>query len=178
MSNRKKNGYLMSARAALLSFQTRNYKVLTLTENGQTPETELVFQISYQVAQLAIHRPFLDNAAARTTRLALEATTTAANMISRIVKVYRKRYSFSNAPPFMIYHLLRAAMSHLLVVSIAGDTIRRQKFLPLDIILVSLEEMRLRYATRVDQAIWVIREVAAKWSVTWALPMHLSQPVC
>ncbi|KAK6074926.1 fungal specific transcription factor domain-containing protein [Seiridium cupressi] len=170
----KKDELLLSAWAALLNFYIRNLKFLTLRDNDQTAAPELVLQISYQVVQLAVHRPFLCNAAPRTMRLALESTTPAANAISHIVRVYRKHHNFANAPPFMIIPSL--ARSHVTPARRFYDWGQREETVspPLHLILTSLEEMKLRYATRVDQGVWVIREGAASWKVTWALPMHLS----
>lgn len=167
----------MNARAAILKFYSTNFQQLKFRDGEPVSVQQLTFQISYQVALLAIHRPFLHNASPISMKVAKESTAAAAIAVSRIVGTYRKLHSFRTAPPFMVYHLLRACVSHLFAA--AGDlsTSRKQTSMPLKLCLISLEDMISTFPQPVHGAINIVQELAARWKVTWALPMHLSQPL-
>ena len=171
------NDILMRARRTLLDFYNDNYSSLKFDASFNVSPTTLIFQMSYTVCQILIHRPFLNDSSESIYKLAFRATSTACSNMSRLICSYRKISSFGMAPPFVVYHILRAALGNLLIVSSKETTLRKRIFPPLKICTDALEEMSSTWPVRVAEALNLIRQLAARWRVTWALPLHLSQPV-
>lgn len=164
----------MTAREDLMQFYARTQQYWTANENGQKSPSRFVLDIAYSTSQILLHRPFLREFSPVTARIATEATATASLEVARSVALFRKSYSFANAPAFVLFHLLRAAIAQLFICLLRPSSGRRQPSVTLKVCLVALEEMYSTWPTRAAQAIHLVREVAARWKVTWALPMHHS----
>ncbi|KAH8653579.1 hypothetical protein BX600DRAFT_471198 [Xylariales sp. PMI_506] len=133
--------------------------------------------MAYHVAVAAIHRPFLSESSSASSSLALDVTQASAAEIAKIIRVYRKAYKFSEAPPFVVYHLLRGTLAHLLAVLAIKVAENKRSTLGLKSCLDALKEMAVVWPTRMAEVIHLIRELSYRWKMTWALPMHLSNPI-
>lgn len=164
----------MEARRALLEFYNANCQQLKYANTTAVSPGILILQMSYHVSIVAIHRPLLSNASESTSGLALQTMASSATCISRVIRLYRKSFDFAKAPPFVVYHILRAALAHLLAASAAEKPICKKPSPDLTVCLDALEDMAKSWPTRVSQVVNLIRELACRWKVTWVLPMHLS----
>ncbi|KAH7121490.1 hypothetical protein EDB81DRAFT_666491 [Dactylonectria macrodidyma] len=174
LTTQEQDWILMEARGALLGFYNANCHLLKYVNGAIVSPGTLVLQMCYHVSIVAIHRPFLSNTSGSSSSLALQTMTSSAASISRVIRLYRKTSDFAKAPPFIVYHLLRAALAHLLAASAAEHTSGRKPLPDLAICLDALDEISKCWPTRVTQVTNLIRELACRWKVTWALPMHLS----
>ncbi|KAF7552871.1 hypothetical protein G7Z17_g4020 [Cylindrodendrum hubeiense] len=174
LPGQEKDWTLMEARKALLEFYNSNCQQLKYVNAAATSPGILILQMSYHVSVVAIHRPLLSNASESSSSLALQTMISSAACISRVIRLYRKTSDFTKAPPFVVYHILRAALAHLLAASAAETPVCKKPSSDLAICLDALEEMAECWPTRVSQVINLIRELACRWKVTWVLPMHLS----
>ncbi|KAH6987122.1 hypothetical protein EDB80DRAFT_731379 [Ilyonectria destructans] len=169
-----KDWVLMEARRALLEFYNANCQQLKYANTTAVSPGILIFQMSYHVSIVAIHRPLLSNASESSSGLALQTMISSATCISRVIRLYRKTFDFAKAPPFVVYHILRAALAHLLAASAAEKPVCKKPSPDLTVCLDALEDMAKSWPKRVSQVVNLIRELACRWKVTWVLPMHLS----
>ncbi|KAH7121817.1 hypothetical protein B0J13DRAFT_158677 [Dactylonectria estremocensis] len=174
LTTQEQDWILMEARGAILEFYNANCQLLKYANGAVVSSGILVLQMCYHVSVVAIHRPFLSNTSGSSSSLALQTMISSAASISKVIRLYRRTSDFTKAPPFVVYHLLRAALAHLLAASAAEKTSGKKPLTDLAICLDALEEMSKCWPTRVSQVINLIRELACRWKVTWALPMHLS----
>jgi hypothetical protein len=136
------------------------------------------FQVSYHAALLLIHRPFLNEPAGSVTLgLALRSATSAASSISRIVRNYRAHVGFKSVAPQIMEYVLSAAVIHLLNATAGRTKLGRQSANGLKNCLEALESMDTKWRLRVNRSITRIQELAHRWKVAWALPLHLSYPL-
>jgi hypothetical protein len=156
-------------------FYESNDRLLGSDDDSATIES-LTLQISWHVAMVLMHRPFLANCPQSMVDIANQASKTSCNAVSRAIRLYRKKSSFVKAPPFLIYHICRAALAHLQVLSASPPSIRKRCSVTLRDCTQALEEMAVTWPLRATQAVRVVCESAHRWKVIWALPIHLSSP--
>ncbi|EPE27009.1 Zn2/Cys6 DNA-binding protein [Glarea lozoyensis ATCC 20868] len=135
------------------------------------------FQLSYHAALLLIHRPFLNEPTGSVTLgLALRSATSAASSIARILRNYRTHPGFKSVGPQVQEFVLAAAVIHLLNATAGRTKLGRQSSNGLRSCLDWLEGMDSKWRVQVNRSITRIRELAHRWKVAWALPLHLSYP--
>lgn len=133
--------------------------------------------MSYQTALLLMHRPYLcEKPDTWIYRVALRSITAAASSITRLVHIYRKTGDLANAPPFVVHHIMSAAIMLLLNTTSTDQDICRRSSGRFRLCLSALEEMQQRWKRAAD-AILLLRELANRWSVVHVLPIHLSGPL-
>jgi hypothetical protein len=149
-----------------------------LREDGkQKPKCVIVFQMSYQTALLLVHRPYLcEKPDTWIYRVALRSITAAASSITRLVHIYRKTDNLANAPPFLVHHIMSAAIMLLLNTTSTDQEICRRSMGRFRLCVSALEDMQQRWKRAAD-AILLLRELAHRWSVVHVLPIHLSAPL-
>ena len=124
---------------------------------------------------MLIHRPFLrESTDSSTFRLALRSLKTASSAVARLIRGYRKHDSFVDAPPFLIHHFLTAGISILVIATSVESDLKRQTTGKLRVCIEALEEMCQRWSETARKAIVLLRRLAFKWAVVWALPVRLS----
>ena len=133
-----------------------------------------MFHISYHTALLILHRPFARKCSDVTFDSAVQAMTIAAAAVSRLVRQFRKRHSFADVVPMAVYHIFRAAITHLMNATSAQMELRKQASHGLRTCIEALEEASDRFEAQGRRAIGAILDLARKWNVMWALPTHLS----
>lgn len=140
------------------------------------PQSCFLFQLAYHTAILLIHRPFLNEPkGSETLSFALRSATNAAASIARIVRAYRKFRGFADANPQTIDCILSAAVIHLLNATSGRNSLGKQSANSLRGCLNALEEIQNTSLPQARRAIRQLQELANKWKVVWALPIHLSQ---
>lgn len=167
---------LMAGRLSTRSV-TKTWNSSPFTTTEPTLVSVLILQMSYQVAIISINRPFLHDPRKNIAQVATQAMIISSTAISHIVKRYRKIESLANAPPFVMYHLVRAAVTHLFAAASKEASVRKRVSGALQLCTDALEEMRSIWSLRGEQTLHLIRELAAQWKVTWILLLKLSQPL-
>jgi hypothetical protein len=99
--------------------------------------------------------------------------TSAAAQIVRMIRMVR---SFAEAPPFVIHHLLTASIMHLLNATTQEPGIRTQSVNRFRVCVGALEEMTTRWKCA-KKSVKLLRGLAQRWKVVFALPIHLSSPL-
>ncbi|KAB8303661.1 hypothetical protein EYC80_005055 [Monilinia laxa] len=173
-ANQRQN-LLNRAHKALTDFYADTNNKLALSKNYM-PQTSLLFQLAYHTALLLIHRPFLNEPkGSETLSFALRSATNAAASIARIVRAYRKFRGFAGVNPQIIDYILSAAVIHLLNATSGRNFLGRQSTNSLRNCLDALVEIQNTWMPQASRAIRQIQELANRWKVVWALPLHLSQ---
>ncbi|RDW59026.1 hypothetical protein BP5796_11950 [Coleophoma crateriformis] len=138
------------------------------------PNSAIFLQMSYQMSTILIHRPYLREPTNSTSfRLAVRAMTISASIIARLLFIFRKVSGFDTAPPFIIHHILTAAIMHLLRATDSRSELATQAINKLRICLEALEAMQTRWP-RVAKAILLLQELGNRWKIVAALPMRFS----
>lgn len=134
--------------------------------------------MSYYMSLMLIHRPFTRKGIeVEIRRLALRSISTAADAFTRLIKLFRKMHSFIGMPFILVHHVLTAAISHLFNATSADLRLRRVSANGVRAAMGALEELTQTWPTRGSHAIRIVQELAARWSVVYALPIHLSYPL-
>lgn len=176
LSLSEKEHVLLMARKELADFHVRIHQAWGSNTDGQLPPGRYIFEIGYSTALILVHRPFLGKISSATAQLATETTFAASADVTKNINLYRKYYTFDTMPLYVIFHLTRAAIAQLFA-SLGARGAKRQPSTALKFCLAALEDMYATWPIRVRQAIQLIREVAARWKVTWVLPMQHSSKV-
>ncbi|QSZ34525.1 hypothetical protein DSL72_006119 [Monilinia vaccinii-corymbosi] len=172
---KQRQNLLNCAHKALKDFYAGIDDKLALSKNFM-PQTLLLFQLAYHTGLLLIHRPFLNEPkGSETLSFALRSATNAAASIARIVRAYRKFRGFAGANPQIIDYILAAAVIHLLNATSGRNFLGRQSAKSLRSCLDALVEIQNTWMPQASRAIRQIQELANRWKVVWALPLHLSQ---
>ena len=172
----QRNRLLIEARQTLLFFYN-NLEDRLKYPNESTAKSAIFFQMSYQMSLLLIHRPFLrEDNQSTSFRLALRSMTGAASVMVRVIQIYRKSHKFQDAPPHVAHHILTASITHLLNTTSSTERLRRQSVGRFRICVQALEDMQMTWK-RARRAIQMLQELAKRWNVVSALPMHLSHPI-
>lgn len=172
LSVSEKEHVLLTARQELASFYAATHQALGVNKDSQLPPAAYIFEIGYSTAQILMHRPFLNKTSCVTARLAVETTLDALADVTKNIMLYRKYYTFDAMPIYVIFHLARAAIAQLFASLFHGT--RGKPSSALKLCLGALEEMHTTWPKRAQQAIQLVREVAARWNATWVLPLHHS----
>lgn len=163
----------MNAREKLLSFHEGIDHRLRIGKEVRSSSVGF-FQMSYQMSLLLIHRPYLrEPSTSQTYRLALRSMTAAASWMTRIIRSHRKIESLRHAPFFIVHHVLTAAILHLLSTTSTNAPFRQQSITRFRTCVEALDEMRPT-SSRAQSSIRLLRELAKRWSVVFALPMRFS----
>jgi hypothetical protein len=164
---------LLDARHDLLSFYS-NIDSRLQFKKSDMPKCAIFLQMSYQMSVALIHRPYLrDSAKNGTCALALRSMTISASATTRLILMFRKIDALDNAPPFIIHHILTAAIVHLLNATDTRTELRTRASNKLRVCLSALEAMRATYS-RAAQSIFLLQELAKRWSVVSALSIRFS----
>ncbi|WAO82871.1 Zn(2)-C6 fungal-type domain-containing protein [Fusarium falciforme] len=111
------------------------------------------------MSQLLIHRPYVkepvDSAAHQ---LSLRTMSIAASAMVRLLRRYEKLDSYEKVPPFVVHNVLSAAVTLLLMATAKQSSLRNR----------SMSRFR---------GILILRQLAQRWRVSIALPMHQSFPL-
>ncbi|PYI02289.1 hypothetical protein BO78DRAFT_422652 [Aspergillus sclerotiicarbonarius CBS 121057] len=173
----RKAKLLKNAHEALTSFYDRIDTRLHLPQtNNPIPRCVLYFHMSYHNSSLLIHRPFLrvsqDDIDAK---LVSRSVREAADALSRLIRLHQKLIGdFKQAPPFLIQHVLSAGIIFLSLATTGRESAGRKPVNGLRDCFLALEEMQCTWELKARRAIEVLRQIAYRWEVVWALPMRLS----
>lgn len=140
----------------------------------------VTLHLSYHTSMMLIHRPFIrmsEDVPQALRTLSLEAATTSAATLTRIIQRPDLAPSIPMLPFFTVHHVLTAGICHLFNVTAKDARLRRTSARRVKQCVKAIEQMAEQWTVRAEQALSVLRELAARWKVVWALPMHLSSPL-
>ncbi|RAH86419.1 hypothetical protein BO86DRAFT_452870, partial [Aspergillus japonicus CBS 114.51] len=186
----RRSQLLANAHAALISFydrlDARLHLPLAGPENSSFPSRSVIYlHMSYYNSSLLIHRPFLRQADEEqqevrgqesiNAQMATQSVREPAKAFAQLVRLHHRRIGdFRQAPPFLIQHLLTAGIMFLSQATAAvKQGAGRRPCNDLKECLVALEEMQESWPLKAHRAMDALRQIAYRWSVVWALPMHL-----
>jgi hypothetical protein len=111
--------------------------------------------------------------------LAASIITSAACEICRLIRIYSKQTAFADAAPQIVGYVVAAAVVHLMNarsqdLSYGRTTRGRQSANGLKTCLTALQNMNTGRDIRVQRSIKKIQQLALRWGVVWALPIHSS----
>ncbi|KAJ3469918.1 hypothetical protein MRS44_000017 [Fusarium solani] len=167
---------LLEAREQLLSFYRQLDPRIQLQKGTSSPQV-IFLHMSYNMSQLLIHRPYVkepvDSAAHR---LSLRTMSIAAGAMVRLLRRYEKLDSYEKVPPFVVHNVLSAAVTLLLMATAKQSSLRNQSISRFRVCVSALEAIGRRWL-KARQGILVLRQLAQRWRVSIALPMHQSFPL-
>jgi hypothetical protein len=176
---------LMSARDALLGFQTRMNEccpmLVSITSRSKPSAAACLLYTSYYMSMILIHRPFLGVSHTETVRrVAFRTMTTAANASTKVLRNLMPHHSpetISKMPFPLVHHVLTTVVSHLINATSSDDRMRRTSASGLRTCLKALELLEGTWRARASRAIAAIQELANRWHVVTALPINFSEPL-
>ncbi|KAJ4214579.1 hypothetical protein NW759_010134 [Fusarium solani] len=167
---------LLEAREQLLLFYRQLDPRIQLQKGTSSPQV-IFLHMSYNMSQLLIHRPYVkepvDSAAHR---LSLRTMSIAAGAMVRLLRRYEKLDSYEKVPPFVFHNVLSAAVTLLLMATAKQSSLRNQSISRFRVCVSALEAIGRRWL-KARQGILVLRQLAQRWRVSIALPMHQSFPL-
>ncbi|KAL6351704.1 hypothetical protein LRP88_15021 [Fusarium phalaenopsidis] len=167
---------LLEAREQLLSFYRQLDPRIQLQKDTSSPQV-IFLHMSYNMSQLLIHRPYVkepvDSAAHR---LSLRTMSIAAGAMVRLLRRYEKLDSYEKVPPFVVHNVLSAAVTLLLMATAKQSSLRNQSISRFRVCVSALEAIGRRWL-KARQGILILRQLAQRWRVSIALPMHQSFPL-
>lgn len=149
---------------------------------GKNPKPVLLFYMSYQMTILLTMPPFLrlfakkkekSSETAKLMAVVLQSLTSAATSMLRLVQEYCKGYGFQKANPLLIHHLLSASIVHLMNTTTKSLPFRRYSTRSVRKCIYLLSQLSRHWITRSRKSIEVIKGLAARWNVEFALPSEL-----
>ncbi|KAH8892704.1 hypothetical protein GQ53DRAFT_718307 [Thozetella sp. PMI_491] len=166
---------LLDGREQLLSFyQDIDTRLATPGRSGCI--NVIIFHMFCHMSLLLVQRPLLrQEPNGDLYRLALRSMSTSAVSITNLIREYRKAGDLTVAPFFLVHHVLTAAIIHLLGATSRDNTVRRRSVFRFRSCVEAIEEMVSTQA-RSSKAIALLRELANRWKVVFALPIKLSYP--
>ncbi|KAL2684478.1 hypothetical protein Neosp_005556 [[Neocosmospora] mangrovei] len=167
---------LLEAREQLLLFYRQLDPCTQLQKDTSSPQV-IFLHMSYNMSQLLIHRPYVkepvDSAAHR---LSLRTMSIAAGAMVRLLRRYEKMGSYDKVPPFVVHNVLSAAVTLLLMATAKQSSLRSRSISRFRVCVSALEAIGCRWS-KARQAILILRQLAQRWRVSIALPMHQSFPL-
>ncbi|PYI00027.1 hypothetical protein BO71DRAFT_424446 [Aspergillus ellipticus CBS 707.79] len=145
---------------------------------GITPKPVLLFHMAYQMAILVTMPPFLhlfikiknkQSDVSSAMSLVLRSISNAASSMVRLVHLYRQHYGFRHGNPLLIHHLLSAAIVNLMNTTSKSLPLRRHSTRSVRKCLTLLQEFRQLWPVRCDKSMTVIKALAKRWGVEFAL---------
>ncbi|KAI8683372.1 Zn(2)-C6 fungal-type domain-containing protein [Fusarium keratoplasticum] len=129
------------------------------------------------MSQLLIHRPYLkeplDSAAHR---LSLRTISIAAGAMVHLLRRYEKLDSYEKVPPFVVHNVLSAVVTLSLMATAKQSNLRNRSISRFRVCVSALEAIGRRWS-KARKAILILRQLAQRWRVSIALPMHQSFPL-
>ncbi|RFU78446.1 cytochrome p450 [Trichoderma arundinaceum] len=123
----EKQAVYAKANSAMLAFRKQIDKRLYISRNMKPHKTQVVFWISYHSSLINLQRPLLnptDPGMIHNIPTAFRSSTASAMAITRLLKSLQASDEVQYLPPFIIYHIFRAALVHglnLIAVEEMGD---------------------------------------------------------
>ena len=144
-------------------------------------ESTVTLHLSYHTSVMLIHRPFLrpsEGMPDALRDLSQEAVTSSAASFTRIIRSPDISPRIPLLPFFVVHHVLTAGICHLFNATSTTDAkLRRTSGRNVKDCAEAIERLAETWPERAGQALKVLRELATRWKVVWALPMHLSNPI-
>ncbi|KAH8894343.1 hypothetical protein GQ53DRAFT_643915, partial [Thozetella sp. PMI_491] len=141
---------------------------LLLSRTSQPDKTQLVFWISYNTSEMLLHRRFLDPTGASAQHAtAMRAVTAAANRTTRVLRTIQDLGAIHNLPPFAMYHVMRAAIVHLMNMTAEDERLRRAAVMRYRVCL----DMLKKTVTTWQRFATVILDFLQMTSASWGLSM-------
>lgn len=140
----------------------------------------VTLHLSYHTSVMLVHRPFLrhsEDIPEALRRLALSSTNSSAVAFVKLIRSADVAANMAKLPFFVVHHALTAGICHLFNATSNNPRLRRTSGRAVKSCAEAIEALAKRWHVRAEQALKVLRELAARWKVVWALPMHLSYPV-
>lgn len=167
---------LIEAREQLFSFY-RSLEEPLQFHKAKSPPTVIFLHMSYNMSQMLIHRPYLNEPPqSNAHRLSIRSIATAASAMVRLIRAYEKIQSLDKVPPFVVHSIHTAAITLLLTATSTSPAIRSQSINRFRVCLLALEAMRMRWP-RAKQAVLSLQQLAQRWRIAIALPMRSSNPL-
>ncbi|KAI8687498.1 Zn(2)-C6 fungal-type domain-containing protein [Fusarium keratoplasticum] len=167
---------LLEAREQLLSFYRQLNPRIQLQKDTSSPQV-IFLHMSYNMSQLLIHRLYVkepvDSAAHR---LSLRTMSIAAGAMVRLLRRYEKLDSYEKVPPFVVHNVLSTAVTLLLMATAKQSSLRNRSMSRFRVCVGALEAIGRRWS-KARKAILILRQLAQRWRVSIALPMHQSFPL-
>lgn len=166
---------LVEAREQLFSFY-RSLEEQLQFHKGKSPPTVIFLHMSYNMSQMLIHRPYLNEPPQSSAhRLSIRSMATAASGMVRLIRAYEKMQSLDKVPPFVVHSIHTAAITLLLTATSTSPAVRSQSISRFRVCLLALEAMRMRWS-RAKQAVLSLQQLAQRWRIAIALPMRSNNP--
>jgi hypothetical protein len=173
----QKDRLLLRAREDLLTFRSTLVHGVSI-DPGTSSKSVCILHMSYHMSIMLVHRPFIRaGTGLEIGRLAFRAIATAASAFTRVLGALRKTHSLVCMPFILIHHVLTATISHLFNATSANVRLRRVSVKGAKVCIQAMEELSQTWPDRGKQAIRLAQELAARWMVVSALPIHLSYPL-
>ncbi|KIW18723.1 hypothetical protein PV08_03012 [Exophiala spinifera] len=172
---KKKIALLNEAESVLLEFR-RNLDPSWTPTRTRHDSGSLILQMSYNMSQLLIHRPYINNEF-KSDAVYMSAMTTvslAAATITRLLAMYMKTFAISTAPFFICHHILSAGMIHLMNGTAKDESISRRSSKRLKICFVALEQLRRTYPEHAKSSISALVRLAERWQLLSLIPINYS----
>ncbi|RDW81263.1 Zn(II)2Cys6 transcription factor [Aspergillus mulundensis] len=171
LSSEERYRLLLDAREHLLSFQRQLHSQLQLSKAKTVPSV-IFLQMTMNMAQILIHRPYLkESAQSNAYWLSVRTMSTAASGMVRLIREYRKVGAFDQVPPFVVHSVLTAAVTHLLNATSSNSTLRSRSIARFRVCFDALGAMQQRW-TKARRAIRLLRGLARRWQIMAALPLQ------
>lgn len=160
---------LRRASEALLAFRQPTNECAHVNTSSRCGTLRTVLWISYHAAIIDLYRPFLDCSWAwevDSRATPLEALTTASDSITELLERLGTGTEVQNMPPFVIYHILRAALVQCLSMTVLDEQMKstaRERF---QVCLAALSRMKETWKIPGEACINFLFYVRQSWKIT------------
>ncbi|KAJ5368359.1 uncharacterized protein N7496_008119 [Penicillium cataractarum] len=162
---------LLNAREEFLAFH-RGLDTRLRLGPGDTIPPVIVLHMSYNTSQMLIHRPYLMHPAqSKAFPLSVQAMSTAAAAMVRLIREYRKVAQLEKAPPFVVHSIMTAAVTHLLNATSSQSSIRRLSISQFRVSFDALITMQKRWE-KARKSVSILQQLAQRWNILAALPLN------
>uniref|UniRef100_A0A0B7K377 Transcription factor domain-containing protein n=1 Tax=Bionectria ochroleuca TaxID=29856 RepID=A0A0B7K377_BIOOC len=160
---------LRRASEALIAFRQPTNECTHVNTSTRCSTLRTVLWISYHAAIIDLYRPFLDRSWASqvdSMMTPLEALTTASDSIAGLLGRLGTGTEVQNMPPFVIYHILRAALVQCLNMTVVDESMKRTARERFQVCLAALTRMKENWKVPGEACINFLIYVGQSWKIT------------
>lgn len=173
-SSRKEALFLEIGQSLVTFYTIMDQRLLFPSNHSKAHPGLYLFHMAYETSAIILYRPFLFQSSDALFRSILQDMAAGASNCTDVLLQYRKHYSTALAPTHIIYHIVRAAVVHLLLATSNHLPVQRRSSRKLKVCFEALEEYQQKWYLPNHRAIEFLRGVASRWDVTKCLPMKWS----
>ncbi len=167
LSQPAKDALFIRAYNALTSLRQEMDPRLLISRTTQPHKTQLVFWISYHTAEISLHRRFLDPTGVSARHApALRAITAAANSTTRLLRALDAIDALHTAPPFIIYHVMRASLVHGINMTAEDERIRRSAHVRYHVCLRTMRRLVAAWPRFTSIILDFMFKTSARWGLS------------